>query len=83
MEMLSQYKYLANLPSLSQTEMEQMLYILEIAEYDEVLDKKITEFEQELDKQASDFNEHHLKCYEQQRLKLMKLLSNDIFFKQP
>lgn len=80
MEKFSQYKYLANLPFLSEKEMEQMLYILEIAEYDELLDKKITEFEQELDKQISDLNEHHLKFYEQQRLKLMKLLSNDRFF---
>jgi hypothetical protein len=76
MEILSQYKYLANLSSLSEKEMEQMLYILEMAESDEILDKKITEVEQEINKQRSDLNEHHLKCYEQQRFKLMKFLSN-------
>ncbi len=80
MEILSQYKYLANLASLSEKEMEQILYILEMAESDEVLDKQITEFEQEIDKQRSDLNEYHLKCYEQQRFKLMEILSNDTLF---
>lgn len=73
MEIFSQYKYLANLPSLSEKEMEQMLYILEMAESDELLDKKITEFEQIIV-----LNEDILKYYEEQRFKLMKSLSDNM-----
>lgn len=77
MEVLEQYKRLANLPFPSDEEMEQLLSILEMAEFDEVLDQEITKFDQDINEQMKGLNELHLKHYEQQKVELMRLLDNE------
>jgi hypothetical protein len=77
MEMLDQYKRLANLPFPSDEEMEQLLSILEMAEFDEVLDQEITKFDQNINEQMEGLNELHLKHCKQQKIKLIRLLNNE------
>lgn len=74
MDLLQKYQKLSSLPLLSNTDLNWIAKILQIAEYDDSLGSKIRELEYRFAKDESRLDDAHIQYYSNQQTKLKDYL---------